>query len=80
MAEQYAFRVHIEEVENGQYVATSDELPGLVAQGRTIEETVEIAHDVARRLLESYREHGDPLPKGLKPMSSGVDLDIAVTA
>jgi antitoxin HicB len=59
-ADQYSFRVHIEEVENGQFLATSDEMPGLVAQGRTIEETLEIAHDVARRLLESYQEHGDP--------------------
>ena len=66
MAEKYSFRVHIEEVENGQFLATSDELPGLVAQGRTIEEAIEIAHDVARRLLESYHEHGDTLPEGLR--------------
>jgi antitoxin HicB len=80
MAEQYSFRVHIEEVENGQFLATSDEMPGLVAQGRTIEEAMEIAHDVARRLLESYQEHGDPLPDRLRRIGSGVDLDIAVTA
>lgn len=80
MANQYSFRVHIEEVENGQFLATSDEMPGLVAQGRTIEEAMEIAHDVARRLLESYQEHGDPLPAGLRRTGSGVDLDIAITA
>jgi antitoxin HicB len=80
MADQYSIRVHIEEVENGQYVATSDEIPGLVAQGRTIEEAMEIAHDVAMRLLESYREHGDPLPDGLRRAKPGSDLDIAVTA
>jgi predicted RNase H-like HicB family nuclease len=76
MAVQYAFRVHIEELENGQYLATSQEMPGLVAQGRTIEEAVEIAHDVARRLIESYEEHGDPLPAGLRRTGSNVDLDI----
>lgn len=80
MADQYSFRVHIEEVENGQFLATSSEMPGLVAQGRTFEEALEIAHDVARRLLESYQEHGDPLPEGLRRMGSAVDLDIAVTA
>ena len=80
MADHYSIRVHIEEVENGQYLATSDEIPGLVAQGRTIEEAMEIAHDVARRLLESYREHGDPLPAGLRRAKPGSDLDIAVTA
>ena len=30
------------------YLATSDEVQGLVAQGRTIQETVEIARDVAK--------------------------------
>ena len=35
--------------------ATSDNIPGLVAQGGTIAETVEIARDVARELIGSYR-------------------------
>lgn len=65
MADQYSLRVHIEEVENGQFLATSDDMPGLVAQGRTIEEAIEIAGDVVRRLIESYQEHGDPIPEGL---------------
>lgn len=62
MSDQFAVRLHIEQVEDGSYLATSDELPGLVAQGRTVQESVEIAQDVARRLLESYREHGDRIP------------------
>jgi len=65
VSDQYSFRVHVERVENGQYLATSDELPGLVAQGRTVEETLGIAGDVARRLVESDREHGDELPDSL---------------
>ena len=80
MSEQYSFRVHVELVENGQYLATSDELPGLVAQGRTIAETLEIASDVARRLVESYREHGGQLPEGLRRRETALDLDIAVIA
>ena len=32
-----------------------------VAQGRTLAETLQIAQDVAGKLIESYREHGDPL-------------------
>lgn len=55
-------KLKIEKLEEGDYLTTSDELPGLVAQGRTIAETLEIAQDVARRLIESYQEHGDPLP------------------
>ena len=40
----------------GQFLATSDELPGLVAQGRTVAEALEIACDVARKLIEARRE------------------------
>ena len=40
----------------------SRDFPGLVAQGRTLTETMEIAQDVARKLVESHIEHGDPLP------------------
>lgn len=55
--------IHIEPLDEGGYLATSDELQGLIAQGRTIAETMEIAQDVARKLVESYIEHGDPLPQ-----------------
>lgn len=54
--------ISIEPLEEGGYLATSDDLQGLVAQGRTMAEALEIAQDVARRLIESYLEHGDPLP------------------
>lgn len=57
---------HIEALDEGGCVATSSDLPGLVAQGRTLAETTEIAHDVARKIIESYEEHGDPLPPGIK--------------
>jgi predicted RNase H-like HicB family nuclease len=48
--------IHVERLPEGYYLATSDEVQGLVAQGRTIAETMEIARDVARRLLEAQRE------------------------
>ena len=45
-------------VENEEvyFVATSDDLQGLVAEGQTIEETIEIAEDVAKGLLSLERE------------------------
>ncbi len=46
-------KIHIEKLPEGVYLATSDDVQGLVAQGRTIAETVEIARDVARKLLEA---------------------------
>lgn len=58
-------RLHIETLAEGGYVATSEDVPGLVAQGRTITETVEIAQDLVRKIAESCLEHGDPLPAAL---------------
>ena len=45
--------LHIEHLPEGVYLATSDDIPGLVAQGRTVTETLEIARDVAKKLLEA---------------------------
>lgn len=38
------------------FIATSDDLQGLVAEGKTIEEVIEIAQDVAKILLELEKE------------------------
>jgi predicted RNase H-like HicB family nuclease len=48
--------LHIEKLPEGVYLATSDDIPGLVAQGRTITETLEIARDVAKKLLEAQAD------------------------
>lgn len=58
--------IHIEALPEGAFLATSEELPGLVAQGRTVAEAMEIAQDIARKLVESYIEHGDELPPALR--------------
>jgi predicted RNase H-like HicB family nuclease len=55
---ELAIRIHVEELPEGLFLATSDELPGLVAQGRTVAEALEIARDVARKLIEARRERG----------------------
>ena len=79
MVKGYRLHLQIRRLENGQHLATSDDFPGLVAQGRTVSETVEIAQDGARKLIESYREHGDLLPKGLQAINTErVDLDVLV--
>jgi predicted RNase H-like HicB family nuclease len=46
-------RLHIERLPEGVYLATSEDVQGLVAQGRTVTEVVEIARDVARKLIEA---------------------------
>ncbi len=44
--------VRVKKLPEGMYLATSDEIQGIVAQGRTIAETLEIARDAAKKLLE----------------------------
>ena len=68
--------VHIEKLPEGVYLATSEEVPGLVAQGRTVTETLEIARDVAKRLLEAQAErHGSP---ALKETGDSFDYPLVV--
>lgn len=62
---EYLIPVSIEPLEEGGYLATSPILQGLIAQGRTIAETLEIAEDVARKIIESHLEHNEPIPKEL---------------
>ncbi len=60
--------IKIEPLEEGGYIALSEDLPGLLAEGRTYQETIEIAQDVARRLIESYIDHSDPLPDKIQSL------------
>ncbi len=48
--------LHIEKLPEGFYLATSDSVQGLVVQGRTITETIEIARDVAKKLIEAQED------------------------
>ncbi len=53
---EHIVNLHIEKLPEGVYLATSDDVPSLVAQRRTIAETIEIARDVATKLIGSQRE------------------------
>ena len=75
---EYTINLTIQELQEGQYLATSDDLPGLIAQGRTVIETLEIAQDVAKKIIESYLEHNAPLPKKLEKVHSNMQFKLAV--
>ena len=64
-------RLRIEALAEGGYVATSPDVPGLVAEGRSVMEAVEIAQGLTRKIIESCLEHGDPLPKSLRGQRRG---------
>ncbi len=75
--DEATIRLHIEALDEGGYVATSPDVPGLVAEGRSVTEAVEIAQGLARKIVESCLEHGDPLPPALAKLNSG-PLDLLV--
>ena len=68
--------IHIQKLPEGLYLATSDDVPGLVAQGRTIAETLEIARDVAKKLLEAQSSGAGNVT--LKPAEDAFDIALAV--
>jgi len=45
--------IHIKKLPEGLFLATSEDIQGLVAQGRTVAETLKIARDVAKKLFEA---------------------------
>lgn len=71
--------IHIEKLPEGLYLATSEEIQGLVAQGRTVTETMEIARDVARRLLEAQQERQESKII-LTPVKKRFDLQLVVAS
>ena len=75
-------RLHIEKLASGEFLATSVDVPGLVAEGRSVTEATEIAQGLARKIAESCIEHGDPLPPALAHLQepeAGIDLLVPVS-
>ena len=75
-------RLHIERLDDGAFLATSVDVPGLVAEGRSVAEVTEIAQGLARQIAESCIEHGDPLPPALTDLvepAAGIDLLVPVS-
>ena len=68
-----AIRVHIEPLDEGGFLATSPDVPGLIAEGRSVTEAAEIAQGLARKIAESCIEHGDPLPRALANIPAAAD-------
>lgn len=72
-------RLHIEKLPEGVFLATSADVPGLVAEGRSVAEAAEIAQGLARKIAESCIEHGDPLPPALREhFDADAKLDLLI--
>ncbi len=76
--DEATIRLHIERLAEGGYVATSPDVPGLVAEGRSIVEAVEIAQGLSRKIAESCLDHGAPLPPALSRFATGDSIDLGI--
>jgi len=70
-------KIHIEKLPEGVYLATSDEVQGLVAQGRTVAETLEIARDVAKKILETENRIST---NAIEPITNSFDYELVIGA
>ncbi len=59
------FRVHIEQDEDGIFVAEVPALPGCISQGSTRKEALENAQEAMELYIESLEAHGDPIPPAI---------------
>ena len=78
---EITIRLHIKKLSEGGFLATSADVPGLVAEGSSVAETTEIAQGLARKIAESCIKHGDPLPPALADLvepEAGIDLGVPV--
>ena len=66
--------LHIEKLPEGYYLATSDSIQGLIAQGRTLAETIEIAKDVAKKLIEAQEDQISTL----NPLQDSFDYPLVI--
>jgi len=75
---EYRVDIKIERMEeDGEvyYLATSDDIQGLVVQADTLSEAIEIAEDSVRELIDIHKKLGNPLPipdkiSNFKPIST----------
>lgn len=68
--------LHIERLPENVYLATSNDIQGLVAQGKTLAETITTAKDVAEKLLESQEERQQEIAD--IPIGNSIDCSVVV--
>ncbi|MBI4333826.1 MAG: type II toxin-antitoxin system HicB family antitoxin [Chloroflexi bacterium] len=77
---RYKLPLEIRFLEEGCYLASSPALPGLLVQGKTVEEVLRLAPDVAQALIEAMKEKGVPLPDALQSAEPPFHADVLVPA
>lgn len=59
------FRVHIEQDEDGVFVAEVPTLPGCISQGPTRDEALANVQEAMELYIASLEAHGDPIPPAI---------------
>ena len=75
---EWLVNFHLEQLAEGGYLATCESIPGLIAQGRTVAETLEIARDVAKKLHEARLDRGEL--KTSAPLAQSFELPVVLSA
>ncbi|MCP9903266.1 type II toxin-antitoxin system HicB family antitoxin [Cyanobium sp. BA5m-10] len=75
---EWLVNLQVERLPEGCYLATCSSIPGLVAQGRTLAETIEIARDVARQLHEARLERSEH--EAMPALAKSFELPVVLSA
>jgi len=73
---EWLVNFHLERLPDGSYLATCESIPGLVAQGRTVTEALEIARDVAKKLHEARLDRGEL--EASAPLAQSFELPVVL--
>ena len=79
---RFPVRLHVEEQPEGLWLATSPDLPDLVAEGTSLQNAIEGAEELVQMLYEAYQEHGTALPAVFRdgmPESKVLDITLLVS-
>jgi predicted RNase H-like HicB family nuclease len=76
----FQITLDIEQLEEGPYLGTSPNLPGLIVQADSPEKVIALAPDIARDLIEVMLETDQPLPDQLKPVTTPRHVSLMVPA
>ncbi len=60
------YRIHIEQDEDGMFIAECPSLPGCISQGATRSEAILNIQEAIEGYLESLRKHNEPIPPSIE--------------
>ena len=73
-------RLHVERLPEGDFLATSDDVQGLVVEAPTMQALLALIPQVVEMLEETRREHGwGPMETGM-PLPESFDLPFVLAA